>query len=72
MDLGLPDINGYQATEEILSHRTNVSIIAQTAFTSIYVREKALKSGCIGYITKPINISKLLSVINKHALEIKK
>jgi hypothetical protein len=72
MDLGLPDINGYQATEEILSHRTNVSIIAQTAFTSIYEREKALKSGCIGYITKPINISKLLSVINKHALEIKK
>ena len=64
MDLKMPDLNGYEATKEIRKFNSDVPIIAQTAYTSIGDREKAIAAGCNEFISKPINKELFSSVIN--------
>lgn len=56
MDLQLPKMDGYTATQEIKSFRPLVPIIAQTANAMLDDRDKALEAGCDEYITKPIDL----------------
>ncbi|NOY36191.1 MAG: response regulator [Chlorobi bacterium] len=66
MDLKLPHMNGYSATQIIKKMHPEIPVIAQTAFAMPGDREKALKAGCDEYITKPINTRKLLDMITKY------
>lgn len=66
MDIKMPKMNGYVATEEIKKFRPDLSIIAQTAYAIAGDREKALEAGCDDYISKPINKELLLEMINHH------
>jgi len=66
MDIHLPKMNGYEATQEIRKFNTDVIILAQTAFALEGDREKAIKAGCNDYISKPINRGELHFLINKH------
>ena len=66
MDIKLPEMDGYMATKKIRGFNQDVIIIAQTAFALEGQKEKALKSGCNDYITKPIDGNILYSIINKH------
>ena len=66
MDIRLPDINGYEATKKILSRRPLMKIIAQTAYATQEEKQKALDSGCIDYISKPIKKDILLSLIRQY------
>ena len=65
MDLSLPRMDGWTAAQEIkaLPALTRVPIIALTAHAMIGDRERALKSGCDDYVTKPINIRELAGKI---------
>ncbi len=65
MDIGLPDISGYEATKQILLQNPDIKIIAQTAYASGEDRIRALDAGCVDHIAKPLRSDKLLSVINK-------
>lgn len=69
MDIKLPEKNGYQITREIKEIRSDVPIIAHTAFQMADVREKCLESGCIDVITKPIEIPLFLSTVNKYLMD---
>jgi PAS domain S-box-containing protein len=64
MDIRLPVLNGYEATRQIKEIRSNLPVIAQTAFASSTDREQALKAGCNDYISKPINSPLLIDKIN--------
>lgn len=66
MDIQMPKLGGYEATQEIRKFNTEVIIIAQTAFGLAGDKEKALEAGCDDYISKPINKNKLNSLIWKH------
>ncbi len=66
MDIRMPEMDGYEATKQIRKFNTNVIIIAQTAFALYGDREKAIDAGCNDYISKPINKSVLISLLNKH------
>jgi PAS domain S-box-containing protein len=66
MDVKLPDIDGYQATRQIRQFNKNVVIIAQTAFGLMGEKDKALSAGCNDYISKPINRSVFLGLLNKY------
>jgi len=66
MDIKMPGMNGYEATEEIRKLRPDVVIIAQTAYALYGDREKAIEAGCDDYITKPIRKEDLLEIIGKH------
>jgi CheY-like chemotaxis protein len=64
MDISMPIMNGYTATEEIRKISKTVKIIAQTAYAMEGDREKAIMAGCNNYISKPINRNKLLEIID--------
>jgi signal transduction histidine kinase/CheY-like chemotaxis protein len=65
MDIQMPGMNGYEATQQIRQFNTDVVIIAQTAFGLAGDREKAIAAGCNDYLTKPINSNELMAVIRK-------
>ncbi len=69
MDLKLPDISGFEATRQIRKFNRTIPIIAQTALVLPSEREKCFKAGCNEQITKPIDIEKLLKIINKYLSE---
>ncbi|MFP4471883.1 MAG: PAS domain S-box protein [Bacteroidales bacterium] len=66
MDIKMPEMNGYEATQEIRKFNTEVVIIAQTAFAQSGDREKALAAGCNDYIAKPIKRKILFEMISQH------
>lgn len=59
MDIQLPIIDGYEAAAQIRKFRSDVIIIAQTAYSLSGEREKVISSGFDDYIVKPI-LPKLL------------
>jgi PAS domain S-box-containing protein len=65
MDIQLPQMNGYIATQEIRKFNREVIIIAQTAFALSGDNEKTINAGCNDYISKPINRAELLEKLNK-------
>jgi PAS domain S-box-containing protein len=69
MDIKLPGINGLEATSEIKKFRPDLPVIAQTAYTLIGDREKALEAGCDEYISKPIDREKLFTLIRSLSKE---
>ncbi len=65
MDIQMPELNGYEATQQIREFNKDVYIIAQTAYALRGDREKALEAGCNDYLTKPILACDLKDKINK-------
>ena len=65
MDIRLPRMNGYEATQEIRKFNKSVFIIAETAYALVGERQKAENAGCDKYISKPIKKENLLSIIAK-------
>lgn len=57
MDIGLPGIDGFEATRRIRSSEIdgNIPIIAMTSFAMMGDRERVLSAGCNGYFEKPID-----------------
>lgn len=66
MDIQMPEMNGYEATQKIRAFNKNVIIIAQTAYGLSGDKEKSIAAGCNNYITKPIKKNKLESLIEKY------
>ena len=66
MDMKMPAMGGLESTRQIRKFNKEVIIIAQTAFGLPSDRGKAIESGCNDYISKPINKTELLALIQKH------
>ena len=66
MDIKMPNINGLEATKQIKAMRTQLPIIAQTAYAMQDDEYKALQAGCNDYISKPIDATKLISLMKKY------
>ena len=67
MDLGLPEMDGWEAAEKIKAdpETKSIPLIAITAHTLPRDRFRALQAGCEGYVTKPIHVESFLEVIDK-------
>ncbi|MGB0508061.1 MAG: response regulator [Pikeienuella sp.] len=68
MDIRLGAGSGITATRMIKGDfRTDQTpIIAVTANTLTADKTEAMEAGCADYLTKPVSISHLLSVVNRH------
>ena len=65
MDLGLPVLDGWQATRQIkaTAETSRIPVIALTANAMTGDREKALAAGCDDFDTKPVDMPRLLAKI---------
>jgi CheY-like chemotaxis protein len=67
MDLQMPILDGYQATNNIraLKDKTkaNTPIVALSAFSQAEIKEKTKSYNMDGYMTKPFNPSELYSLL---------
>jgi CheY-like chemotaxis protein len=61
MDIGLPDMDGLALTRILKTNQEtrHIIIVALTAFVMKGDKERAIASGCDGYIAKPIDTRKL-------------
>jgi len=65
MDMMMPEMDGYQTIKAIRSKNKwkNLPIIAVTAKAMTGDREKCIQAGASDYITKPVDIDQLLSLL---------
>jgi two-component system, cell cycle response regulator DivK len=68
MDVRLPGMNGIEATAKIKQINPEMPVIIQTANALPSVYESAIESGCNEFITKPIKIETLLTILKKYLL----
>jgi PAS domain S-box-containing protein len=66
MDIKMPIMNGYVATEKIKEKLPDLPIIVQTAYSTSLEKDMALKCGCDDFISKPTKKEELLSLVMKH------
>ncbi len=64
MDLQMPIMDGYEATELIKQMDESVYIIAMTAYTSNEVRDKCRLVGMNDYISKPVDFNYLAALLD--------
>lgn len=62
----MPDINGFEAIQQIRKFNKDIIIITQTAFLQNGDKEKAIAAGSNDYISKPTNPNVLQTIIQKH------
>ncbi|PCH51992.1 MAG: hypothetical protein COC22_04805 [Flavobacteriaceae bacterium] len=66
MDLKMPIMTGLEATKMIKEINPNITIVAQTAYSTNEEKENALAMGCDDFMSKPINRDDLKLVIDKY------
>lgn len=67
MDIKMPNLDGYMALSQIKAINPELPIVAQTAYAFFADKQKALDSGFIDYISKPIKKEKLIEIVNKYS-----
>ncbi len=70
MDIQMPEMNGFEATEiirnpssRVLNH--NIPVIAMTAHSMKGDREKCMEAGMNNYIAKPVKLDEVAQIIEK-------
>ena len=66
MDMQMPKMNGYEATEALRTQKFDVPIIALTANAMKGDAEKCITAGCNGYMPKPVNKDLLHDMLVEH------
>jgi CheY-like chemotaxis protein len=68
MDLGLPVLDGWEATRRLKEapETRSIPVVALSAPAMAGERERALAAGCDDYDTKPVDLERLLAKIRAH------
>ena len=66
MDLAMPHLDGYAATQQIRARDERVAIVALTAHAFAEERERALISGCDDLISKPYQEKTIFQTLSRH------
>jgi CheY-like chemotaxis protein len=68
MDIMMPGIDGFEASKAITSHErfSKIPIIVLSALTTTEDKNKALASGAVAYLTKPVDFDKLIELLNQY------
>jgi two-component system, cell cycle response regulator DivK len=67
MDMSLPDVDGWECTRRLKADETTkgIPIVALTSHAMAGDREEALAAGCDEYDTKPVDLPRLLGIMER-------
>ncbi|MBF0486969.1 MAG: PAS domain S-box protein [Nitrospirae bacterium] len=65
MDIIMPKMNGKAAYDKIIKINKDAKIIFLSGYTDVYLENKLIKDAKFSYITKPIDVGKLLTMIKE-------
>ena len=68
MDIKMPKMNGYEATNIIRSLDATIPVIAQTAYALSDEQDKIRQTNFTDYVSKPLKRDVLLELIKKHII----
>lgn len=66
LDIYMPGMDGFDAAVEIRKFNPKIPIIAQTCYEGEIEKEKLENADFDDFIRKPININKLMVLVEKH------
>jgi CheY-like chemotaxis protein len=68
LDMGLPDMDGWEVARRLKSNSSlaDVPVIALTAHAMKGDRERCLDAGCDDYLEKPINLRRLVALVDRY------
>ena len=66
MDIKMPKMNGLEATKAIKSFRSDIVIVAQTAFAMDEDRKNCKAVGVDDFLSKPVRYKLLFEALSKH------
>ncbi len=67
-DVNMPNMNGLEMTKEIKTINPNIPVIVATAFSNTEYLLEAINLGVDKYVLKPVDMKKLLQVMNQSLL----
>ncbi len=67
MDMMMPEMDGYEAIKKMKSDAAmnSIPVVAITAQAMTGDREKCLEAGADGYISKPVDVTELVKLLNQ-------
>ena len=65
LDIQIPTMDGYTICKKIRETDKDIPIIFQTAYVHNNERAKCAEVGCNAYLTKPLNIDRLISTMDR-------
>ena len=70
MDLGLPEMDGWNATKKLkeIEETKSIPLYVLTAHTLPNERKRAILAGCDGYVAKPIHMKGFLDIVDEALL----
>lgn len=66
LDINMPEMNGFEAIQEIRKIYPHLPVIAQTAYAMTREQDKCMAHGCNGYLAKPIKPEVLLRLLSPY------
>jgi two-component system cell cycle response regulator DivK len=66
MDMMMPDIDGYEGISRVHAMGYRQPILAVTAQAMPGDKEKCLNAGATDYVSKPVDVDKLLDLLKQH------
>lgn len=71
-DISMPDMDGYELLEHIVSNFKNVDVVVSSGYDEEEMRIKAFDLGAIDYIRKPVDFTKIGEIIKQKTLAMNK
>lgn len=66
MDIQMPEMDGYQATQEIRKSYPNLPIVAMTAHAMSEDKKKCLEVGMNDFLAKPFRVEEVKAILGKY------